>query len=241
MNACISRSGARRSRREDFRIGGFEPFSTVDYPDCIAAVVFAQGCPLRCFYCHNPDLLPAAAPPRYRWKEIDELLIGRRGLLDAVVFSGGEPLAQGALIPAMVRVKDLGFKVGLHTSGVYPARFAEALALADWVGLDVKTGFDDYETVTGIKASGARVQASLKLLISSGVDYEVRTTVSSRAHARGSLLALARALKRVGVRRYVLQEERTDDRTPAGADRLADTGLHSDLEAMFESFVFRNA
>jgi len=228
-------------RPDDYRIGGFEPFSTVDYPGCIAAVVFAQGCPLKCFYCHNKDLLPAKAPPNYRWEEIEAFLINRCGLLDAVVFSGGEPLAQPALIPAMARVRALGFKVGLHTSGVYPARFAEALTFADWVGLDVKAGFDDYESVTGVKASGARAQESLTLLLASGVNHEVRTTVTTRAHSRTSLAALAAELRRAGVRRYAVQEERTGERHADCSDPSGIYDLRAELEMMFASFEFRKA
>lgn len=228
-------------RPEDYRIGGFEPFSTVDYPGCIAAVVFAQGCPLKCFYCHNKDLLPAKAPPNYRWEGIEAFLLSRRGLLDAVVFSGGEPLAQAGLIPTMAHVRSLGFKVGLHTSGVYPARFAEALPLADWVGLDVKAGFDDYDSVTGVRSSGARAQESLMLLIASGVDHEVRTTVSPRAHTPASIITLATALRRAGVRRYAVQEERTGERHADWSDPSGVYDQWADLETMFPSFEFRKA
>lgn len=167
--------------------------------------------------------------------------MSRRGLLDAVVFSGGEPLAQAALIPAMARVKEMDFKVGLHTSGVYPARFAEALAFADWVGLDVKTGFDGYDSVTGIRSSGAWAQESLTLLLASGVDHEVRTTVSPRAHTPASLMALATELRCAGVKRYAVQEERAVAHASVKREALALADLHTELSALFESFAYRCA
>lgn len=240
MSVDISRSGARRSQPEEFRIGGIEPFSTVDYPDGIAAVIFAQGCPLRCFYCHNPDLLPASAAAPFHWSDIERLLDVRRGLLDAVVFSGGEPLAQAALLPAMARVKERGLKVGLHTSGVLPARFAKALALADWVGFDVKTGFAAYEAVTDVKSSGAHVEASLRLLIASGVAHEVRTTVSARHHSPASIRALSETLHAYGIRNFALQEERSTEKCKADHPTLlVDATLLHSLSARFDRFDFR--
>ena len=94
MNA-ISKQAAR------LRIGGFLPFTSVDYPGALAAVVFCQGCPLQCVYCHNPALLPARAKTHIKWDDVHAHLTERVGLLDAVVFSGGEPLMQKALAPAI--------------------------------------------------------------------------------------------------------------------------------------------
>lgn len=241
MNGCILRSSAQRLRPEHLRIGGFEPFSTVDYPGAIAAVIFLQGCPLRCFYCHNRQLLDPAATSSHDWAEIEAKLRARRGLLDAVVFSGGEPLSQAALIPAMARASEFGFRIGLHTSGIFPARFAQALALADWVGFDVKTGFADYEAVTGVAQSGARASKSLDLLLRSGVDHEIRTTASPRHHTIAALSALARDLRARGVRRFALQEERSTTVDAVGGGRAAADRLRADLQLIFESFEFRAA
>ena len=112
-------------------VGGFERLSTVDWPGQLAAVVFCQGCAWRCAYCHNPHLLafaPAAdAPPAPSWPEILAWLPRRRGLLDAVVFSGGEATFQPGLPEALRAVRALGFKAGLHTGGPLPGRFAQCL------------------------------------------------------------------------------------------------------------------
>ena len=164
----------------DLSIGGVTAFTTVDYPDHLAAVVFCQGCPWRCQYCHNQHLQPrrSAEPTRWTWSRLEAFLSDRRGLLEAVVFSGGEPTVQHALPEAMVAVRAMGFLVGLHTAGIYPDRLRAVLPLADWVGLDIKAPFDArYDRVTGRPHSAARVERSLALVQASGVAYQLRTTV----------------------------------------------------------------
>jgi pyruvate formate lyase activating enzyme len=102
-------------------VGGITAFTTVDYPDHLAAVVFCQGCPWRCRYCHNQHLQPrrSASPTRWTWERLEAFLGDRRGLLEAVVFSGGEPTAQPALAEAMQAVRAMGFLIGLHTAGIF--------------------------------------------------------------------------------------------------------------------------
>ena len=151
------------------RVGGFEPFTSTDYPDALAAVVFCQGCPWRCGYCHNPHLIPARGDDERDFGRILEWLASRRGLLDAVVFSGGEPTAQAGLSAAIDAVRALGFAIGLHTSGAYPRRLAQVLPMVDWVGLDVKAPIGDYSDVTGIPGSGFTALASLDLVRNAGV------------------------------------------------------------------------
>jgi pyruvate formate lyase activating enzyme len=197
-------------RAPRLRVGGLTAFSATDYPDSLAAVVFCQGCPWRCGYCHNPHLLPAQSPRTYSWEEIRAFLERRVGLLEAVVFSGGEPLAQRGLPDAMRQVKRMGFRVGLHTGGAYPSRLAEALPLVDWIGLDVKADFADYARVTAVPGSGDNAQQSVKLVIASGVAHEIRTTVHSRFHDAAALERLAIRLAALGVRHYVVQEFRAE-------------------------------
>lgn len=162
------------------RIGGLAAFTTVDYPDHLAAVIFCQGCPWRCGYCHNRHLQPfrSAAATRWTWARVREFLQDRVGMLEAVVFSGGEPTAQSALGEAMKEVRERGFKTGLHTAGIFPERLARVLPLVNWVGLDIKAPFDArYDRVTGRPGAAASVERSLRLVMASGVDYQLRTTV----------------------------------------------------------------
>lgn len=181
------------------RIGGFQPFSTVDYPGRIAAVVFCQGCPWRCRYCHNPHLRSADGGT-ISWETVEARLVARRGFLDAVVFSGGEPTAQAALVPAMQRARELGFGIGLHTAGIYPERLRSALAHADWVGFDVKAPFDAYAKTTAALGSGRAAGESLRILLASGVEHELRTTVHPRLLDHAARERLARQLRELGAR-----------------------------------------
>ncbi len=190
------------------RIGGFVAFSTVDYPGRLAAVVFCQGCPWRCRYCHNSHLQPSEGGAT-DWPRIEAFLETRRGLLDAVVFSGGEPTAQLGLAEAMRSARRMGFAVGLHTAGIFPFRLRQALEYADWVGLDIKAPFDDYEATTGCRASGRSAEESLRIVLKSGVDYELRTTVHPALLGDDAKHRMRQCLDRLGARPTRWQEFRS--------------------------------
>lgn len=190
-------------------VGGLTPLSTTDWPGMLSAVVFCQGCPWRCGYCHNPDLIPSRGTHEIPWETVLAFLQRRRGLLDGVVFSGGEPTLQRDLLVAMREVRALGFKVGLHTGGMYPVRLAALLPLVDWVGLDIKAPFEDYAQTTGAEGSGGRALVSLQHVLTSGVDYEIRTTVHPGLLSDAAVLGMGRELAGRGVKHYVLQAFRS--------------------------------
>ena len=200
----IERDGGR------LPVGGIVPFSTVDYPGSLAAVVFLQGCPWRCGYCHNPHLQQAGRACEGSFEAFLRWLDTRRGLLDAVVFSGGEPTAHAALGAAMREVRDRGFAIGLHTGGAYPRRLEGLLEWVDWIGLDVKAPARDYARITGVGGSGAAAFACLRAIVAAGVPHEVRTTVHPALVTPAMLLSLAGELGAEGVRRWVLQPFRPD-------------------------------
>jgi pyruvate formate lyase activating enzyme len=193
------------ARADALCVGGFVPFTLTDYPGALAAVVFCQGCPWRCGYCHNPHLLAARGDDERDFARILDWLGTRRGLLDAVVFSGGEPTAQAVLADAMAAVHALGFKVGLHTGGANPRRLATVLPQVDWVGIDVKAPQAEYAEVTGAPDSGISAFASLDLVLALGIAHEVRTTVHPALTPPPALEQLARELADRGVGRWVLQ------------------------------------
>lgn len=224
------------------RVGGLTPLSTADFPGRLAAVVFCQGCPWRCAYCHNPHLLLRRGTHQLTWKSVLAFLQRRRGLLDAVVFSGGEPTLQTGLAAAMREVRAMGYQIGLHTAGIDPYRLRDILPLADWVGLDIKSAFDDYTGVTGAPHSGRRARQSLAAVLESGVAYEVRTTVHPRLLTATNLLNLAAELAGRGVRNYVLQEFRVQGCAGAALQEttsyLTDTFFNS-MAPLFSSFSVR--
>jgi anaerobic ribonucleoside-triphosphate reductase activating protein len=215
-------AGARRTP-EALRVGGLVPFSTTDWPGKLTAVVFLQGCPWRCGYCHNPHLQPMTTDAAPSFDAFASWLRSRIGLLDAVVFSGGEPTAQAALPAAMREVAALGFAVGLHTAGASPRRLAEALRSAAWVGFDVKAASRDVAPITRVASSGRAASASLRLLLDSGVRHEIRTTVHPALLDDDALLRLADELASLGVRHWVLQPFR-----PAGCadSKLVEASPH---------------
>jgi pyruvate formate lyase activating enzyme len=129
----------------------------------------------------------------------------RRGLLDGVVFSGGEPTVHAWLDGAIADVRARGFEVALHTAGVYPRRLRRILPLVDWVGLDVKAPRRDYPTVTEVAGSGDAAFASLDAVLADARAFEVRTTVHPDLTPARTLVALAAELARRGLRRWVLQ------------------------------------
>jgi pyruvate formate lyase activating enzyme len=193
------------------RVGGLTPLTTIDYPGELAAVVFCQGCPWRCTYCQNDHLWSPHGDNELPWAEVLDFLKRRRSLLDAVVFSGGEPTLQSALPAAIREVRDLGFKVGLHTAGPYPQRLARVLPLVDWVGLDIKAPLDDYPALTGLPGSGEHAWRSLRLLLASGIAHEVRVTVDEHHLPVDRLDELLGWLSAMGTRHIALQACRDID------------------------------
>ncbi|TPW28040.1 anaerobic ribonucleoside-triphosphate reductase activating protein [Martelella alba] len=211
----------------DLRIGGFERISFCDWPGQIAATVFLQGCPWRCPYCHNPGLLPAGRAGALEWRDILAFLETRRGLLDGVVFSGGEPTAQAGLDVAIQDVRLLGFRIGLHTAGPYPDRLKRLLPLVDWVGLDIKAPFGNYEAITQVPRSGEKAHSSLMALLASGVDYELRTTVHSGLLDTAQTARIAEELAALGAQPTRIQPYReTGVDKAVMASALLEPGLH---------------
>ena len=173
-------------------IGGLTPCTTIDYPGELAAVIFCRGCPWRCAYCHNRYLQDTGKAGTIAWEDLSRLLEKRRTLLDAVVFSGGEPTMQPGLPEAARTVRELGFKVGLHTAGPWPERLLDCLPYLDWVGMDIKAPFEEYEAITGIPGSGEAARGSAELLRRSGVRHQFRTTLDPYLQTEKRIEALQR-------------------------------------------------
>lgn len=200
------------------RLGGWSRLSTCDWPGRLVTTLFCQGCPWRCGYCHNPELLPLDTDTLIPWGEVTDHLRRRRGLLDGVVFSGGEPLIQRGLTRAMEQVRSLGFAVGLHTAGAVPARLATILdlGLVDWVGFDVKAAPRVYARVTGVATASVPAARSLRLLLDSGIEHQVRTTVDPDTLTEADQDELSRWLDSRGVREHVWQRARNPDGSERG-------------------------
>ena len=225
-------------------VGGVTPLTTIDYPGELAAVIFLQGCPWHCGYCQNRELLPRNHTSCIPWQNMINLLKKRVGLLDAVVFSGGEPTLHKGLKHAMHKVKSMGFKIGLHTAGIYPHRLREVLPVVDWVGMDIKSARADYHRITGVSGSSERAWESARLLISSGVAHEFRTTVHPDMLNKQQLSNLIDELAKLGAEHYVIQECVTrhcldDSRRTVTTEKLA-IGQLNELGSAIVNFSVRS-
>lgn len=226
-------------------IGGVETFSMVDYPGQMAAVVFLQGCPWRCPFCHNTDLQKIGHESGFVWEKFIDFLTERKGKLDAVVFSGGEPLVQDALHEAVLQVKEMGYKIGLHTGGFRPEMLQKILPLLDWIGFDIKTPLEAqrYDAAVGQKHFD-KVMESLHLLIFSEKDFECRTTCDPRLLTVDDIQTISEELAALGIKEYYLQQYRPipSDKTTTEADCekfFRDEKLLSVLKSKFKKFDVR--
>ena len=211
--------------QETLVVGGLAPFTTIDFPGRLAAVVFCQGCPWRCSYCHNPHLHPPRSDETQTWSVVRDWLETRRNLLDGVVFSGGEPLLQHGLAKALGEVRDLGFATAMHSAGIYPLRLSRVLENLNWIGLDIKGPFEDYPRITG--AGNAKgVLTSLKAILKTGIDYELRCTVDTELLGAEAISRLAYQLATMGVSKLILQP----CRRPGQSRRVPQTHIDSAAE-----------
>jgi pyruvate formate lyase activating enzyme len=149
-----------------------------DYPQKIAASLFTGGCNFRCPNCHNRDLVLSPADlPDVPLDEIWAFLEARRGLLDGVVISGGEPTLQPDLLSFCRRVREMGYAVKLDTNGYRPRVLEAVLETVDYVAMDVKAPLDQYARATGVDVDTARIEHSVDLLLGAEIPFEFRTTV----------------------------------------------------------------
>lgn len=228
------------------KIGDIEKFSIVDFPSKMAAVVFMQGCPWRCPFCYNQSLQSADGESDATWENLIHLLEHRKGILDAVVFSGGEPLMQKNLPLAMDKVIDMGFEVGMHTGGYLPDAFKAVIDKVIWVGFDIKAPFDEqkYKTATGGIAQLDKVKESLNILLQSGKHFECRTTCDPRILSIDDIYQITDDLSALGVKEYYIQKYRPipEDKTTQAADCdkfFKDEKLLNYLKSKFETFDVR--
>ena len=203
------------------------PFTMLDYPDRIACILWVAGCNMRCLYCHNPQIVTGKGA--IGEQEALAFLGARRGLLEAVVFSGGEATAWPRLAPFIRQVKAFGFAIKLDTNGLRPDVLASLLAegLLDRVALDYKAPASRFHAVTGTKAY-ARFERSLDILCKQDtVPFEVRSTIHSSLLDENDILDMAHDLARRGYRgTYAVQ------RAIAGPDRPTLGDLPADMRAI---------
>ena len=180
-------------------VQGYQKLTLLDFPGRTACTVFTGGCNLRCPFCHNAGLVrtPLAGPNLT--DEVLEYLRKRRGILDGVCITGGEPLLQPDLVDFLRKVKEMGYAVKLDTNGTLPRRLEAILAtkLVDYVAMDIKSSPDGYAAATGTDADVSAVTDSLSLLRHSGIPFELRTTAVRGIHTEADFIAIGEWLGEV--------------------------------------------
>ncbi|NMC43100.1 MAG: anaerobic ribonucleoside-triphosphate reductase activating protein [candidate division Zixibacteria bacterium] len=187
-------------------IGGLQHLSLIDYPGVPCAVLFTRGCNFRCHYCHNPELVvPEQFGQEVPLAEVYGFLKLRQGKLQAVCVTGGEPTLHLDLPDMLRKIKSLDYLVKLDTNGSQP-EFLERMfddELLDYVAMDIKAPLADYEKITGVHLPQERLARSIEAIITSGIEYEFRTTIVTSLTTKDDIRHIARTIR--GARRYYLQ------------------------------------
>jgi len=189
------------------RIGGLQKVSFIDYPGKISAIIFTQGCNFRCPYCHNPELVDSSLfDEPLDIEEIFSFLKSRKGKIDGVVITGGEPTIQPDLKEFIKEIKQMGFFVKLDTNGTNPDVVRELLRdrMIDYIAMDIKAPLEKYKDVVRVNLNIDDIKESISLIMSSSIDYEFRTTICKKLLDKDDIIRIAKQIK--GAKLYVLQK-----------------------------------
>ena len=209
---------------------GIDKFSLLDFEDRISCVLFCKPCNYRCPFCHNGTTV-LEAETVIPFEDILEYLESRKGLIDAVVVSGGEPTLMPDLKEKIIKLKELGFLIKLDTNGTNPEVVKDLYEnhLIDYVAMDIKNSFKKYPLTVGVKnAYLDKVSQSIQYLMNSGIDYEFRTTLIDEYHDTQDIREMAETLK--GAKRLYLQKF-------VDRESCIQRGLHEVSKEKAESFV----
>ncbi|OPY86048.1 MAG: Pyruvate formate-lyase 1-activating enzyme [Syntrophus sp. PtaU1.Bin208] len=188
------------------RIGGFQKVSLIDYPGEICSVVFCQGCNFRCPYCHNPELVnPELFAECLPEDSILSFLRNRIGKLDAVTVTGGEPTIQQGLSRFLMCLKELGYLVKIDTNGSLPDVLEHLIdeKLVDYIAMDIKGPLEKYGKTAGVQVIKEKIADSVRLILSSGLNHEFRTTVVDTLLTEEDLISIGGLIAKA--RRYAIQ------------------------------------
>ena len=189
------------------KIGGLQKVSLIDYPGLISAIIFLQGCNFKCSYCHNPELVDSKLfQPCIKEKEVLDFLNMRRGKLDAVVITGGEPTIHDGLALFIKQIKKRGFAVKLDTNGSQPRVIKNLLdeKLLDFIAMDIKAPLEKYKDIVKTQVNPDSIKESIRLILKAKIPYEFRTTVVASQLEEKDILQIGKMI--AGAKHYVLQK-----------------------------------
>lgn len=188
------------------RISGFQKLSLVDFDGHISATLFTSGCNFACPFCHNSSLVVNNAAPEISEKEIFDYLEKRKGIIDSVVISGGEPTLHKDLIKFIEKLKKLNLLIKLDTNGtnLKMLKYLVENQLIDYVAMDIKNSINKYNITIDRNFDSQTIKASINYIMNSGIDYEFRTTIIKEFHTQEDIKNISKLIK--GAKKYYLQK-----------------------------------
>lgn len=190
-------------------IKGLQKTSLIDFSPYTSCVVFLAGCPFRCGFCHNPELVKNTESLKtIKEKEFFDFLNSRKGWLDGVCITGGEPTIHNDLVEFISKIKEKGYKVKLDTNGSNPDVLKKIIdeKLADYIAMDVKSSMKNYKKTINRNFELSRIKKSMKMIMNSKVDYEFRTTVVPGWVTKEDVKEIGKVLN--GAKKYYIQNFR---------------------------------
>ena len=211
-----------------FNIHGFQKMTMLDFPGKVACTAFTAGCNFRCPFCHNASLVTKINNEEiYSQEEIFDYLNKRKGVLDGICITGGEPLLYDGIVEFIKKARELGLLVKLDTNGSFPEKLKYLIdnCLVDYVAMDIKNSKEKYAETIGLKEYDlSNVEKSVAILLEGRVEYEFRTTIVAEYHTTQDIVAIGNWIK--GAKRYFLQN-------------FVDSGnlIGSDMHAVSKDFM----
>lgn len=200
-------------------IEAYQKLTLLDFPGHTAITVFTHGCNFRCPFCHNAGLVVRPSESAIPESELFDYLEKRKKLLDGVCITGGEPLLQKDIADFIRRVRDIGYLVKLDTNGSFPEKLEELIneGIIDYVAMDIKNSREKYALTAGTTQDiVAKVEKSANILMTCGIDYEFRTTVTGNLHTEDDMRAIGEWLR--GAKSYYIQPFKDSGDIVAGRD-----------------------
>lgn len=199
------------------KIHGIQKMTLLDFPGCVSCTVFLGGCDFRCPFCHNFELIDGTMKPTMDDSELIKFLESRKGLLEGVAITGGEPLMHSDLPELIKKITDIGYRVKLDTNGYHPELLKSILdsGLVEYVAMDIKNSPEKYALTCGLdKVDLGKIKQSISILMNGPADYEFRTTVVNELHDEEDFYKIGEMIK--GAKRYFLQRFTDRDSVPYG-------------------------
>ncbi len=199
------------------KLHGIQKMTLLDFPGCVSCTIFLGGCDFRCPFCHNFELIDGTMKPTMDDDELISFLKSRKGLLEGVAITGGEPMINNELPMLIQRIHDTGYRVKLDTNGYHPDRLEKIVnsGLVEYVAMDIKNSPEKYPLTCGVDSVNMKkIYKSISVLMNSNIEYEFRTTIVNELHEEDDFVKIGEMIR--GAKRYFLQRFTDRDSVPYG-------------------------